>query len=136
MRESKRAQSIRLPRKMYDQLKEEAERTGKSMNGIIEEAVIKYFEKDDGELADLFIEKFDKKYGNVLTRIRLAAGTADKNIETLLNIKNTELFIHKVDPDNFISMYELEHEIIKKSTEVVKRQIALYKQKKDNKRNG
>lgn len=136
MKSCKKPVPLRLPDTMCDMLEAEAERTGKSRNGIIEEALIKYFspKTDDEILVELFLKKFDEKYKNMFTRIRLAAGTADRNIQALLHIKNTELYTSKMNPENFISLSEMEHKIITDAKKEVKEQIALYKQRKDDKR--
>ena len=136
MKKPKKSIGLRISEQLHEQLKEEAENTGVSVNGIIETAIIKYLAKgtEEERLANLIIEKYDKKYANALTRIRLAANTADRNVQALLHIKNTELFAKQTNPENFISTSELKHEIIEKAQKEVKEQIAIYKQRKDNKK--
>lgn len=135
MKEVKKSIGLRISNAMHDKLQEKSAETGRSVNGIIEDAINKYLsqEEDTEVIADAVLERIDKKYGNIFTRIRLAAGTADRNIQALLHIKNTELFKAKIDPDSFVSTSEMQHGIIDAAQDEVKRQVALYKQRKDNK---
>lgn len=132
MNEKKIRMTVRITPQMKEKLAAQKVLTGKSETAIIEEALEGYFSDDHEDLVRLFLERFDEKYKNLFTRLRLSATTADRNIEALLNLKNSELFYEGARPDHFTSMYQTEHGLITQAREAVKEQIALYKQRKDN----
>lgn len=125
--------SVRLSPELRERLREEKNRTGKTATAVIEEALCRYFEREEQEaFVDRLLVKFDDKYRDTLTRIQLAAGASDRNVQTLLNIKNTELFYNGLRPDSFMSMYETRHSVMSASEEAVRKQVAKNKQTKDN----
>lgn len=85
-------------------------------------------------IANLVIEKFDSKYGNALTRIRLASNTADKNIQIIMEVLNS-LFYSSYENIKFIPTDIITSQLIKDATEKVGKRIAYFKQLKNNKSN-
>lgn len=83
-------------------------------------------------IANLVLEKFESKYGNVFTRIRLASNSADKNIQIIMEILNS-LFYSSFESTKFVPTNIIKSQIIKDATETVNKRIAHYKQMKDNK---
>ena len=85
-------------------------------------------------IAKRVIDLFDSKYGNALTRIRLATRTSDINSQVMLEAMKSILYSANF-PLSFVPTDVMKNEIIEKSEEKVKARIAYYKQLKDNKNN-
>ena len=83
-------------------------------------------------IAKRVIDLFESKYGNALTRIRLATRTADINSQVIIETINSILYSANF-PSSFVPTDVMKNEIIEKSEEKVKARIAYYKQLKDNK---
>lgn len=84
-------------------------------------------------IANRVMELFESKYGNALTRIRLASRTADINSQIIIEIINSILYSGSATAV-FIATDVMKNEIIEKSEEKVKARIAYYKQLNDDKK--
>lgn len=125
---------IRLNPVIAQQLSAYAAETGESETLIIEQSLQHFFDGQKyDQIADVFLEKFDEKYQNYMTRVRLASRGADQNTQVLLEIINTLLYVNEVQPD-FLSTDKMEHPIMKKARSSIKERIANFKQRIDEKR--
>lgn len=126
---------IRLAPELKERLKCERRKTGKTETAIIEEALCRYFDIVEKEqFIEMLLEKYDERYKDMLVGIKLASVAADRNIQALMSIKNTELFFNGYRPDSYMSVYETRHSVMSASVADVKKQIGRQKQNKDNKR--
>lgn len=89
--------------------------------------------KQEEAVAKKVMELFENKYGNALTRIRLASRTADINTQVLIEIINSILYSGSVTAA-FLPTDVMKNEIIEKSEERIKARIAYYKQLSDDKK--
>lgn len=134
--------NLRISVELFEQIEKLSDASGKSKTSIIEEALARYFEVPDREtelsvLADIFLDKYAERYNNTLTRIRLAANTAERNTQTMIDLKNTELFKNKtLCAADYVSEHEFACDVLKTARDDLKSRIALMKQKKDNKPGG
>ncbi len=88
------------------------------------------------DVANRIIEKFDSKYGNALTRIRLASNAADVNIQILMEIINSFAVNNTFDIGEFVSIATMKAPVLEEAEHTTKSKIAYYKQLKDNKKKG
>lgn len=126
--------NIRLTPQLNQALQRYAADTGESETLIIAQALERFFSgqgQENEEIADLFLQKFDEKYSNYMTRVRLASRGADENTQVLLEIVNTVLFLQGIKGDKFLPMDKTEHSLLKRAKEAVKERIARFKQRKD-----
>lgn len=103
----------------------------RSNSAAIEYVVSKEMNNGNEQLADKIIEKFDEKYNNLFTRIRLGSNGAEKNSQVLIEILNS--MIVNLSLSDYFSTDTLESNIVIESKENVKERIARLKQIKDNK---
>ncbi|MCU7378931.1 hypothetical protein OBO34_11245 [Clostridiales Family XIII bacterium ASD5510] len=126
--------SIRINAQLNTQLVQYAARTGESETLILEQALQRFFADQSQEyekIAEAFLEKFDEKYKNYMTRVRLAARGADVNSQVMIEILNTLLFLQGVKGEMFLSTDKTEHEVLKHAKETIRERIARFKQRKD-----
>lgn len=88
------------------------------------------------DIANRIIEKFENKYGNALTRIRLASNAADVNIQILMEIINSFAINNTFDIGEFVSIASMKAPVLEEAEQTTKSKIAYYKQLKDNKKKG
>lgn len=125
---------IRLNPVIAQQLSGYADETGESETLIIEQALRHFFNGQKYEqIADVFLQKFDEKYINYMTRVRLASRGADQNTQVLLEIVNTLLYVNEIQSD-FLSTDKMEHPVMKQARASIKERIATFKQHIDGKR--
>lgn len=105
----------------------------KTMELIISEHKAMAMNQEEA-VANRVMELFDKKYGNSLTRVRLAARTADINSQVIIEILNSILYAGSLNA-SFVPSDVMKNELIEKSENKVKAKIAYYKQLKDNNKN-
>ena len=137
MSENKVKRQYRLSPDILKRLEAAAEASGKSMTYIIEDALLQYFDKEKQmeELTDRFIEKFDAKYKNYMTRVRLASRGADVNSQVLIELFNTSLLHKKYTEDDFVISESMESPVLRCAKEGVKDRIERFKLAKDSKGN-
>lgn len=104
----------------------------KTMELIIDEHRAMAMNQEEA-VANRVMELFEKKYGNSLTRIRLATRTADINSQVIIEILNSVLYAGSLTA-SFVPTDVMKNELIEKSEDKVKAKIAYYKQLKDNKK--
>lgn len=88
------------------------------------------------DIANRVIEKFESKYGNALTRIRLGTNAADVNIQILMEIINSFAINNTFDIGEFVPISTMKAPVLEQAEHTTKSKIAYYKQLKDNKRKG
>ena len=112
-----------------------AAETGKTLTFIVEDAVRQYLAQDQmiDALSDAVIEKFDEKYKNFMTRVRLASRSADINSQINLELWNMSLLQRKMTMDDFIMSEKAESPVLQAAKEGVKIRIEKFKQSKDSK---
>lgn len=105
----------------------------KTMELIIDEHRSMAMNQEEA-VANRVMELFEKKYGNSLTRVRLATRTADINSQVIIEILNSILYAGSLTA-SFVPTDIMKNELIEKSEDKVKAKIAYYKQLKDNRKN-
>lgn len=137
-KETKKQIGIRLNQRDIDYLTECKEKNNLSSATQALELIIREHRaqqlNQNETIANLVIEKFDSKYGNALTRIRMASNTADKNIQIIMEILNS-IFYNNPNDIKFVPTDIITSQLIKDATERVGKRIAYYKQLKNNKSN-
>ena len=96
-----------------------------------------YFQNQREEydrIAERFLELYEEKYKNYMTRVRLAAREADVNSQILLELANSMLFLNSAEGKDFIASDEMEHPMMQNAKHFVKDRIARFKQKNDSRR--
>lgn len=88
------------------------------------------------DIANRVIEKFESKYGNALTRIRLGTNAADVNIQILMEIINSFAINNTFDIGEFVPISTMKAPVLEQAEHTTKSKIAYYKQLKDNKKKG
>lgn len=137
MKQNKVTRQYRLSPEIVKRLEAEAFVSGKSMTNILEEALLFYFDKDHQfeEMADKFLEKFDDKYKNFMTRVRLSSRSADVNSQIQLELWNMSMLQKKLTKDDFVMTEDMESPVMRKAKEGVKARIERFKLAKDSKDN-
>lgn len=131
----KNPRQFRLSESIDAKLDALAAETGKSRTLIVEEALEYYIAKDQiKELSDDIIKKFDEKYGNSLTRIRLGVNTADINSQILIELANSILQFQGYKKDVFTSTSVMENPVVTSAKDDIRDKIAKLKQARDHKR--
>lgn len=135
--EKKIKRQYRLSPDILKRLEAEAEASGMSKTYILEEALLQYFNREQQmeELTDRFIEKFDAKYKNFMTRVRLASRGADVNTQLLIELWNMSLLKKKLTEDDFVMTEAMESPVLRCAKEGVKERIERFKVAKDSKGN-
>ena len=85
--------------------------------------------RDRREQAQIITDALEEKYNKLWTRVRLGVSSTDKNVQTILEIVNSQLI---QDPVEFIPTSIVKSGILAKGEEEVKERIARFKQVKDN----
>lgn len=88
------------------------------------------------DIANRVIEKFESKYGNALTRIRLGTNAADVNIQILMELINSFAINNTFEIGEFVSIATMKAPVLAEAEHTTKAKIAYYKQLKDNKKRG
>lgn len=104
---------------------------------VFEQALKQYFQNQREEydrIAERFLELYEEKYKNYMTRVRLAAREADVNSQILLELANSMLFLNSAEGKDFIASDEMEHPMMQNAKHFVKDRIARFKQKNDSRR--
>lgn len=104
---------------------------------VFEQALKQYFQNQREEydrIAERFLELYEAKYKNYMTRVRLAAREADVNSQILLELANSMLFLNSAEGKDFIASDEMEHPMMQNAKHFVKDRIARFKQKNDSRR--
>lgn len=137
MKQNKVTRQYRLSPEIVKRLEAEAFVSGKSMTNILEEALLLYFDKDRQfeEMADKFLERFDDKYKNFMTRVRLASRSADVNSQIQLELWNMSMLQKKFTKDDFVMSEDMESPVMRKAKEGVKERIERFKLAKDSRDN-
>lgn len=116
-------------------MEDHAAETGKTLTFIVEDAVRQYLAQDQmlDKLADIVIDKFDEKYGNFMTRVRLASRSADINTQLILELWNMSLLQRHLTEDDFVMSDKLESPVLRSAKKGVKERLDKLKQAKDSK---
>lgn len=127
--------TFRLDAGLCEELKTYSEKEAISETAVVEQALLKYFKTPAAdELADIFLEKFESKYKEYMTKIRLGVWGADKNSQILVDCFNSMLSFQGVPGEAYRAASSSKHDLIIKAEGNLKETIAKAKEKKDNKR--
>jgi len=86
---------------------------------------------DEAEyISEAVINKFEDKYKNLFTRLRLATDYTDKNVQTTLEILNSMLFFFNIN--TAVTSHRNKTQVWIDCENEVKRKIAEYKQYNDS----
>lgn len=135
--EQKIAKTFRLSKYVVDQIELLSEKTGKSRQDIVEDAILKYLEDRNknieyDKLADQILDKWEMRYAAFLTGLRMSTRNADRNSQIMLEVMNSILLLDGYKEDAFTPSGRMESPIIKQAREYIKEKIALAKQRKDD----
>ena len=137
MKENKIQKNIRIHPGLAKQLADYSMEQGVTETFIMEKALERYFRDQNQEydrIAERFLELYEEKYKNYMTRVRLAAREADVNSQILLELANSILFLNSAQGKDFVASDEMEHPMMQNARQFVKDRIARFKQKKDSRR--
>lgn len=129
--------TIRLGPSLAKQLETYAKEEDVTETFVFEQALKQYFQNQREEydrIAERFLELYEEKYKNYMTRVRLAAREADVNSQILLELANSMLFLNSAEGKDFIASDEMEHPMMQNAKHFVKDRIARFKQKNDSRR--
>ncbi|WP_415930650.1 hypothetical protein [Zhenpiania hominis] len=129
--------TIRLGPSLAKQLETYAKEEDVTETFVFEQALKQYFQNQREEydrIAERFLELYEAKYKNYMTRVRLAAREADVNSQILLELANSMLFLNSAEGKDFIASDEMEHPMMQNAKHFVKDRIARFKQKNDSRR--
>lgn len=137
-KEPKKQTGLRLRQSTIDYLTEYKEQhqlssLTKATELIINEHRVATLSQNE-DIANRVIEKFESKYGNTLTRIRLASNAADVNIQILMEIINSFAVNNTFDIGEFVSIATMKAPVLEEAEHTTKSKIAYFKQLKDNKK--
>ena len=107
--------TIRLGPSLAKQLETYAKEEDVTETFVFEQALKQYFQNQREEydrIAERFLELYEAKYKNYMTRVRLAAREADVNSQILLELANSMLFLNSAEGKDFIASDEMEHPMI------------------------
>ena len=125
--------NIRLPEKTLSKLEEYAKENGESQTATIQKALDQFFNEEQEErIAELFLEKWDKKHGAEMVRLKFAATASEINSLILIEIFNSVLLKKGYSADDFTATDTINSGIVWKAKKHVKERLARYKQYKDN----
>ena len=131
---SKKRMDIRLPEDLFDKLTAYAEEHGESKTCVMQKALEQLFDEEKEErIADLFLEKWDKKHGAEMVRLKFAATAAEVNTLVLIEIANSVLMKQKYSDTDFTPTEKINNGIVWKARNQVKDRRAKYKQFRDDK---
>ena len=135
--ENRVKKTIRLGPSLAKQLETYAKEEDVTETFVFEQALKQYFQNQREEydrIAERFLELYEEKYKNYMTRVRLAAREADVNSQILLELANSILFLNSAEGKDFIASDEMEHPMMQNAKHFVKDRIARFKQKNDSRR--
>lgn len=135
--ENRVKKTIRLGPSLAKQLETYAKEEDVTETFVFEQALKQYFQNQREEydrIAERFLELYEEKYKNYMTRVRLAAREADVNSQILLELANSMLFLNSAQGKDFIASDEMEHPMMQNARQFVKDRIARFKQKNDSRR--
>ena len=79
--------------------------------------------------ADILLEKYDRKYRSLHTRLRLGVGSTEFNSEVLLNAVNVILNHFGIEDDRLQTQFKMP--IIERSQNHIRERLSGFKQRKD-----
>lgn len=135
--ETKIRKTIRLSSSLAKKLEAYAKEEDATETHVIEQALTGYFQDQSQEyerIADYFLDRYEQKYKNYMTRVRLAAREADVNSQILLELANSMLYLTSREGKDFISREEMEHPMLRNAKQFIKDRIARFKQQQDSRR--
>lgn len=135
--ENRVKKTIRLGPSLAKQLETYAKEEDVTETFVFEQALKQYFQNQREEydrIAERFLELYEEKYKNYMTRVRLAAREADVNSQILLELANSMLFLNSAQGKDFVASDEMEHPMMQNAKQFVKDRIARFKQKNDSRR--
>ena len=135
--ENRVKKTIRLGPSLAKQLETYAKEEDVTETFVFEQALKQYFQNQREEydrIAERFLELYEEKYKNYMTRVRLAAREADVNSQIMLELANSMLFLNSAEGKDFIASDEMEHPMMQNAKHFVKDRIARFKQKNDSRR--
>ena len=121
--ENRVKKTIRLGPSLAKQLETYAKEEDVTETFVFEQALKHYFQNQREEydrIAERFLELYEEKYKNYMTRVRLAAREADVNSQILLELANSMLFLNSAEGKDFIASDEMEHPMMQNAKHFVK----------------
>lgn len=134
MTAAKIRKNLRLSPKINEALVRYAKEQGETETRVVEQALQAFLPEgktQQEQLADLLLQKYDEKYQAYMTRVRLACRGADENLQILLEVVNTLLYLHGIKGSTLFPTDKMEHSLLQSAKQIVRERIARYKQAKD-----
>lgn len=94
----------------------------------------KLSEEAEERLAETILKKFDEKYEEMFTRLKISSISFDKNSQIMMEVLNTFLIVENIKM--LISTEVMKSPVLEEAQEVLSKRIGKLKQKKDHRRRG
>ncbi len=134
MSEKRSMTAFRLSDELLTGLEEYAKKHGESKTAIVQKALEQYLNKEwEERIAELFLEKWDKKHGAEMVRMKFAGTAAEVNSLILIEIANSILMKQGYSDRDFTPTEAVNNGIVWKAKKQVKDRLAKYKQFRDDK---
>lgn len=130
---NKNLHSFRLSEAAENYLQEYAAQNGGNLTLALDKIIMEHKQYYNGLLeaiSDKVMEKFNDKYENLFTRVRLGANGADKNTQIILEVLNTMLFYSDAKEMEVTSTDVIKSPVLSGAEETVKKRIEGYRVKK------
>lgn len=127
--------AFRLSQSTLSYIDEIASATGLSKTDSLEKIISEhktYSDTEVSKIADAVLAKFDDRYKNLFTRLRLSTNYSDKNIQIILELLNT--LVIALDIQNSFTTRVLKSPVFESCEKEVNRKITEYKQAIDDKK--
>lgn len=125
--------TFRFPNKMESEIKMYVSENGGSQTQALQKAWKEFIEKESGtgkeKDAETIVEMFDKRYGSLLSRLKISTQESDKNSQILIEVLNTMLINNNIK--DLISTDNGMSKVLTEAKTVVSDRIGRAKQKKD-----
>lgn len=127
---NKKTCSFRLSEIAMDYLQTVATENGMSTTAALEKIIVEHKQYYNGlieTLSDRVIEKYNAKYEDLFTRLRLGTNAADRNAQIILEVLNSQLFYSAEKDMETVSTDIIKTPILAGAEEAVKKRIEAYR---------
>lgn len=135
MDKNKQSRTYRLSDTALTYLDEYSEKHNMNKTESLEKIIREHKASSEDEIekiANTVVEQIEDKYKNLFTRLRLATGYTEKNVQILIEMMNSLFFAMNVQED-FYDTDKFESIVLEKSRVFVQGRIDKAKQRKDSK---
>lgn len=125
---NKKLCSFRLSETTVDYLQAIADENGLSITSALEKIAVEHKQYYNGlieSISDRVIEKYNSKYEDIFTRLRLGTNATDKNAQIILEVLNS--IVYYTHDSEAVSTDILKTDIVAGSETTVKKRIEAFK---------